>query len=186
MADKHIFIGLGGSGVNTVSRIKFKIYERTRATEMKSRRQVMDETYRFMFMDTDSRDVVNANRLYRSQYEGGREEFISRNELVNLGDMNPASIYQEACGAPELMINRRITEGCPERVVQSMEYRNLSFGAGALRHKSRLAFARHEGEFYEKLKANIDQLNQNQINNEPNVFHYWVVSSSNGGTGSGT
>ena len=57
MAEKHIFIGLGGSGVNTVSLIKYKVYERTKGTEMKSRLQVMNETYRFIFVDTDDRDV---------------------------------------------------------------------------------------------------------------------------------
>ena len=62
MAEKHIFIGLGGSGVNTVSLIKYKVYERTKATEMKSRLQVMNDTYRFIFVDTDSRDIENKNK----------------------------------------------------------------------------------------------------------------------------
>ena len=186
MAEKHIFIGLGGSGVKTVSLIKYKIYERTKPTSMKSRRRVMDETYRFIFMDTDSRDVTEANRQYRNLYEGGKEEFISPRELVDLGDMNPKIIYREAGASPSLMINRRITEACPENVAASMENRNLSFGAGALRLKSRLAFARKEQAFIQLLKNNIDQLNQNETGNEMNVIHYWVVASSNGGTGSGT
>ncbi len=186
MAEKHIFIGLGGSGVKTVSLIKYKIYERTKATEMKSRRQVMNETYRFMFMDTDSRDVKEANKQFLNLYEGGKEKFISKDELINLSDMNPRVIYQEAREEQKFLINRRISEFCSERVAESMDNRNLSFGAGALRSKSRMAFARKEGEFVDRLKSNINQLNQIEIGNEMNVIHYWVVASSNGGTGSGT
>ena len=66
MAEKHIFIGLGGSGVNTVSLLKYKVYERTKGTEMKSRLQVMNETYRFLFVDTDRRDIADANEKYRN------------------------------------------------------------------------------------------------------------------------
>ena len=186
MADKHIFIGLGGSGVKTVSLIKFKIYQRVKPTELKSSKQVMDENYRFIFMDTDSRDVRAANEQYRTRFEDGKEEFIGSRELVNLGDINPFAVFREAQDHPEFMINRRITEACPPRVASSMDNRDLSFGAGALRLKSRIAFARKTEEFGNKLQECINQLNGNEIANETNVFHYWVVSSCNGGTGSGT
>lgn len=186
MAEKHIFIGLGGSGVNTVSLIKYKVYERTKGTEMKSRLQVMNETYRFLFVDTDDRDVYCANEKYRNLYEGGRIDFISPRELLNLGDLNPYISYREAVNHPEIKINQRILEACPEMVADSMDNRNLSFGAGALRLKSRIAFARKEKDFIEMLKTSINDLNQNEIDNEPNVIHYWVVASTNGGTGSGT
>ncbi len=186
MAEKHIFIGLGGSGVNTVSLIKYKVYERTKAAEMKSRLQIMNENYRFMFVDTDGRDVARANERYRTLYEEGKTEFISRNELLNLGDMNPYIIYQEALEHPEITSNRRIKESCPNDVARSMDNRNLSFGAGALRLKSRIAFSRKEDEFINVLKSNIDELNRNETGNEMNVIRYWIVASSNGGTGSGT
>lgn len=126
MAEKHIFIGLGGSGVNTVSQIKYKVYERTRGTEMKSRLQVMSEIYRFLFVDTDSRDVAEANVNYRNLFEGGRIDFINDVELLNLGDINPYISYNEAKNAPDLKINRRIIEACPEMVAESMDNRDLS------------------------------------------------------------
>lgn len=186
MAEKHIFIGLGGSGVNTVSLIKYKVYERTKATEMKSRLQVMNETYRFLFVDTDSRDIENKNMEFRNLYEGGKVDFINKVELLNLGDINPYISYQEAKNHPELRVNRRIMEACPDMVAESMDNRDLSFGAGALRHKSRIAFGRKLGDFVEMLQTAINELNQEEINSEKNVIHYWVVASSNGGTGSGT
>lgn len=186
MAEKHIFIGLGGSGVNTVSQIKYKVYERTRGTEMKSRLQVMSETYRFLFVDTDSRDVAEANVNYRNLFEGGRIDFINDVELLNLGDINPYISYNEAKNAPDLKINRRIIEACPEMVAESMDNRDLSFGAGALRLKSRIAFGRKVDKFIDKLQTCINELNQDEIDSAKNVIHYWVVASCNGGTGSGT
>lgn len=186
MAEKHIFIGLGGSGVNTVSILKYKVYERMKATEMKSRLQVMNETYRFLFVDTDSRDVDNANKKYRNLYESGKIDFINNTELLNLGDINPYITYHDAICHPELKINRRITEACPREAAEKMENRDLSFGAGAFRMKSRIAFGRKEKDFVDKLRTAINELNQDEIDNEKNVIHYWVVASCNGGTGSGT
>ena len=186
MAEKHIFIGLGGSGVNTASLIKYKVYERTQGTEMKSRIEVMNSTYRFLFVDTDSRDVSNANDKYRNLYESGKVDFINKEaELLNLGDTNPYTSYNEAKLCPDLKINRRIIEACPSMVSESMDNRDLSFGAGALRLKSRIAFGRKESQFIDKLRTCINELNQDEIDSEKNVIHYWVISSCNGGTGSG-
>ena len=121
MAEKHIFIGLGGSGVNTIAPLKYKIYERMNGTEMKTRLQVMNDTYRFLFVDTDSRDIAEANKNYRNLYEGGKIDFINKDELLNLGDINPYISYHEAENYPELKINRRIMEACPSTVAESME-----------------------------------------------------------------
>ena len=186
MAEKHIFIGLGGSGVNTVSLLKYKIYERTKGTEMKSRLQVLNDKYRFIFVDTDSRDVERANKRYRNLYEGGNIDFINKDELLNLGSINPYISYKEANNSPDLRINRRILEACPQMVAESMEDRDLSFGAGALRMKSRIAFGRNKNIFIKQLKDAIDALNPVERSSEKNVIHYWVVSSCNGGTGSGS
>ena len=185
MAEKHVFIGLGGSGVNTVSLLKYKIYERMKGTELKTRLQVMNDTYRFLFVDTDSRDVTEANARYRNLYEGGKVDFINKDELLDLGDINPYISYHEAGNHPDLRINRRITEACPQMVADNMDNRDLSFGAGALRLKSRIAFGRKKKDFVQKLKSAIDGLNPVESNTDKNVIHYWVVSSSNGGTGSG-
>lgn len=186
MADKHIFIGLGGAGVNVVSLLKYKIYARTEKTELKTRLQVLNDNYRFLFVDTDSGDVNKYNSLYRNLYEDGVIDFINEVELVNLGDMNPRFIWNTAAATPNRQLNRRIIEACPEVVTESMDDKQLSNGAGALRLKSRIAFASKEDEFTGKLLNNIQALNQVGDNGEQNVIHYWVVTSCNGGTGSGT
>ncbi len=186
MADKHIFIGLGGTGVNVVSYLKYKIYGRTKATEMKSRIQVMNENYRFIFVDTDNRDVDHFNDLYKHVYEGGREQFINSTELLDLGAQNPAAIWREANAKQVGRKSRRILEACNELVVANMGDRTLSKGAEAFRMNSRIAFAQMETDFISKVVTAINDLNPVDKNSEANVIHYWVVSSCNGGTGSGT
>ena len=78
--EKHIFIGLGGAGCQTVSKIKEKVYEKRfkNETAAKSRMQQMNDSYRFLFIDTDQRDIDEANRRNRESFEKGRVPFISR------------------------------------------------------------------------------------------------------------
>ena len=97
--DKHIFIGIGGSGCQTVSQIKEKVYEKRfkEATAAKSRLQQMNDSYRFLFLDTDQRDIDEANKRNRETFEKGKVPFISpQTDLINLGRANPQAIYYEA------------------------------------------------------------------------------------------
>ena len=112
--EKHIFIGLGGAGCQTVSKIKEKVYEKRfkNETAAKSRMQQMNDSYRFLFIDTDQRDIDEANRRNRESFEKGRVPFIStQSDLINLGQANPQAIYYEAKSAPDVLINKRILEG---------------------------------------------------------------------------
>jgi hypothetical protein len=187
MAEKHIFIGLGGSGVNTVAKVKFKIYEKLTATRYKSRLDLLNETYRFIFVDTDSKDIQDNNEEYRNRYEHGKVDFINPGiELIDLGDQNPVVIHSEAQKRPDIQINKRILEACDEKVAATMPNKNLRHGAGAFRIKSRIAFARKAEAFLTLLRSCIKDLNSISGGAvERNTIYYWVVSSSNGGTGSG-
>ena len=102
--DKHIFIGIGGSGCQTVSQIKEKVYEKRfkEATAAKSRLQQMNDSYRFLFLDTDQRDIDEANKRNRETFEKGKVPFISpQTDLINLGRANPQAIYYEAKNDPK-------------------------------------------------------------------------------------
>ncbi|MBQ9639306.1 MAG: hypothetical protein IJV22_07105 [Bacteroidales bacterium] len=184
MAKKHIFIGLGGSGCETVAAVKFKVYQRMANTDDRVSR--MDDKYRFLFVDTDEGELDRQNRKYRDVYETGRKKMISTEELVNLGQQNPAAIYRQAKNAPNEQMNQRITEACSENVAFRMDDRALQFGAGAFRLKSRTAFARMAGEFCDKLRADIRSLSTIESNaSQRDQICYWVVCSCAGGTGSG-
>lgn len=187
MAEKHIFIGLGGSGVNTVATVKYKIYEKLTATSHKSRLDLLNDDYRFLFVDTDSADILSNNERYRDRYEYGKVDFIDpSNELVNLGDQNPKRIYEESEKGKNIQINKRILEACDEAVASRIPNTSLIHGAGAFRIKSRIAFARKSEEFSRKLRTCITELNSLSGGSAlANNYYYWIVSSSNGGTGSG-
>lgn len=187
--EKHIFIGIGGQGVKTVAQIKAKVYEKRfpEATASKSRLQAMNDCYRFLFIDTDQRDIDNANKDNRESFEDGKVPFISpQTDLINLGRANPQAIYYEAKKDPNTLINKRILEACSPELSNKIPDLPLSFGAGAFRIKSRIAFAHSLADFQSKLQAAISSLNDVKIvGGEDCIIYYWLVSSSLGGTGSG-
>ena len=187
--EKHIFIGIGGSGCQTVSQIKEKVYEKRfpEATATKSRLQAMNDTYRFIFLDTDQRDIDEANKRNRAKFEGGKVPFISpQTDLVNLGRANPHAIYYEAKQDPNTLINKRILEACSPELSTKIPDQPLAFGAGAFRMKSRIAFAHSLADFHGKVQAAISSLNDvKTVGGEDCIIYYWVVGSTLGGTGSG-
>ena len=187
--EKHIFIGIGGQGVKTVSMIKEKVYEKRfpQATKSKSRLQAMNDSYRFLFLDTDQRDIDEANKRNRATFEQGKVPFISpQTDLINLGRANPHAIYYEAMQDPNNLINKRILEACSPELASKIPDQPLSFGAGAFRIKSRIAFAHSLADFQTKLQAAISSLNDvKSVGGEDCIIYYWLVSSSLGGTGSG-
>lgn len=187
--EKHIFIGIGGQGVKTVAQIKAKVYEKRfpEATASKSRLQAMNDSYRFLFIDTDQRDIDNANKENRASFEGGKVPFISpQKDLINLGKANPSAIYYEAKRIPDTLINKRIIEACSPELATKIPDQPLSFGAGAFRIKSRIAFAHSLADFQSKLQSAISSLNDvKTVGGEDSIIYYWLVSSSLGGTGSG-
>ena len=184
---KHIFIGIGGAGVSTVSLIKQKVYERYQESGTKTRADQMNEKYRFLFIDTDPRDINKANERNREIYENGRIPFINpQTELVSLAQGNAHAIYEEAVQFPNSMINQRILEACTPELAAMIPDQPLALGAGAFRMKSRISFARSMSEFQQKLQAHIEDLNSVKLTGGDDTrIMYWLVSSCLGGTGSG-
>ena len=106
--------------------------------------------------------------------------------MINLGRANPQAIYYEAKKDPNTLINKRILEACSPELSNKIPDQPLSFGAGAFRIKSRIAFAHSLADFQSKLQAAISSLNDvKTVGGEDCIIYYWLVSSSLGGTGSG-
>ena len=187
--EKHIFIGIGGSGCQTVAQIKEKVYEKRfpEATATKSRLQAMNDTYRFIFLDTDQRDIDEANKRNRATFEQGKVPFVNpQTDLINLGRANPFAIYYEAKQEPNALINKRILEACSSSLAAKIPDQPLAFGAGAFRMKSRVAFAHSLADFHSKVQSAISSLNDvKTVGGEDCIIYYWVVGSTLGGTGSG-
>lgn len=188
MAERNIFIGLGGSGVNTVAALKYKIYANTSGDNPY---EALNRNYKFIFIDTDQADVNKQNAYYKSKFEGGRRLFIDpQNELVNLGAVNPSAVYEEALAktpANRTDIDNTVLEACTDKFAKMLKSYPLNDGAGAYRYNSRIAFARMANDFVNMLKADIQQLLDTRTAGIEGVtLRYWIVGSSNGGTGSGT
>lgn len=187
--EKHVFIGIGGSGCQTVAQVKEKVYEKLfpKATKTKGRMEAMNETYRFLFLDTDSRDIDERNKINRQTFEDGRVLFINpQTDLINLGNANPKAIYYEAQQRQDTLLNKRILEACSEELAAKIPDMPLAFGAGAFRMKSRIAFAHSLTDFQNKFHAAVGALNDiKNVGGEKNYIFYWIVGSSVGGTGSG-
>ena len=185
MAEKHIFIGLGGSGVNTVATVKYKIYEKLAATAQNSRLDLLNADYRFLFVDTDAEAIIRNNNYYSTRYENGKVDFIDpENELIDLGNQNPKQIYIEASKNKNIRMNKRIVEACDDFTAAMIPNEVLRRGASAFRIKSRIAFA--QKDISEKLSTCISDLNSlSEGATGQNDLYYWIVCSSSGGTGSG-
>ncbi|GEM_PF-3847347 len=179
--DKHIFIGIGGAGVKTVAQIKYKVYEKLQPTSQKTRLELLDDKYRFLFVDTDNGDINESNNLYKSRFEDGKVSFISeKSELIDLGPHNPHRILRTARLSDEILIDKRIAESWNTNV--PLNDITLRQGASAVRIRSRIGFAREIENFQTMLGEKIKSLHK--IGGEPTIY-YWIVSSSAGGTGSG-
>lgn len=188
MKERNIFIGLGGSGVNTVAALKYKIYANSPGENPFER---MEQNYKFLFVDTDQADIDKMNTYYKSKYENGRKQFIDpNNDLLNLGKINPRAVYEEAKAkkpAQRSAIDNALLEACSEVTVTTLKSYTLNEGAGAFRYNSRIAFARVADDFVGMLKRCIQQLlDTRSAGTEGVTLRYWVVGSCNGGTGSGT
>lgn len=188
MIERNIFIGLGGSGVNTVATLKYKIYANLSADNPL---EVMNQNYRFLFCDTDQADVKKQNAYYKSKFEGGRRLFIdSENDLINLGAVNPMAVHSETkakAASQRSDIDNVLLDICTDRIVESLKPYPLSDGAGAFRANSHIAMAQVSSLMVNKLREAITQmLDVNTAGNEEIMLRYWIVGSSNGGTGSGT
>lgn len=188
MPERNIFIGLGGSGVSTVAALKYKIYANTPG---ENPYEALNKNYKFIFIDTDQADVNKQNAYYKSKFEGGRRLFIDpKNELINLGTVNPNAVYEEALAKTannRTDIDNAVLEACTEKFAKKLKPYPLKDGAGAYRYNSRIAFARMAYDFVDMLKTDVQQLLDTRTAGIDGVtLRYWIVGSCNGGTGSGT
>ncbi len=184
MATKHIFIGLGGSGVTTVANLKYKIYARTIAADNQTRLDSLNSTHRFFFIDTDDKAINEANTRHKKQFEEGRVRLIDDTERINLGDINPHAVYSTAVNEQDSEENQTITASCSQSTADSLQNQELNDGAGMIRMSSRIAFIRKSETFFNGITEAYNSL-KDPNNHNGNDIKFWVVSSSCGGTGSG-
>lgn len=163
---KTYFIGLGGSGLRTVSELYKRLRHLPEAND-----------YMYTYIDTDNRtkDIINTD-----------EVIIKEKDFVPLGNTNPFQIYTQAYknNDPKSV---RLKEWTIPRKKGSLDYPNerLSDGAKAIRMIGRFGIYREENRIKQELEGKLKvfkgivNADGNQV--EPDI---WVFASMNGGTGS--
>jgi len=179
--NKHIFIGLGGSGINTLAKVKFKIYKSIQPDNGRQPLEIMNDDHRFIFVDTDMNDVNKNNKQYETSYVPNTKLIDSDTEFIDIGQYNPKSIYFNAVKDRS---NDKILKAVRDDIANIMASDTLRVGAGAFRIQARLAFDREKTSLLNKIESAIDNMSK-QANNPIGVaFDFWVFCSSCGGTGS--
>ena len=185
-----IFIGIGGSGVKSLARLKAKIYESYTDKEL------FNKENSFIFIDTDINDIAkiqsdsDLTRMY-----GGRQ-IIDLNEFIPIGSTNPYNVRQNAITNKDKSGNHLKTwmilqgEGKYTPLQTS-----LTDGAGAMRMDGRTTIFRFaEGHIIPAIERAIQKMrtvnpdlegvDTKAVANAGIAPNLWLISGSNGGTGS--
>ena len=126
----NLFIGMGGSGVKTMTALK----EQLNSYDLKSL-----ENSRFLMIDTD---------------EGSIKSF-DNHEKLNLGDVNVYQYYTQAVGSKvtKTDADKRFLEWFDTKALATITNGPLSLGASANRPQGRAAAAIKQIPFREKITS---------------------------------
>ena len=183
-----IFIGIGGSGVKSLARLKAKIYESYPNKEQFSKENS------FIFIDTDINDISkiqsdsNLTRMY-----GGRQ-IIDLNEFIQIGSTNPYNVRQNAITDKDQSHIKTwmILQG--EGKYTPLQT-SLTDGAGAKRMDGRTTIFKFANTHIipaieraiQKMKAiqpDLEGKGRKEAEKAGIAPNLWLISGSNGGTGS--
>lgn len=167
---KTYFIGLGGCGLRTVSEIQKRIKNIPE----------WEKDYEFTYIDTDKNTYNNINE---------KEIVISSNDFKNMGDTNPAAVYNNIKGkanrsAAESRFMEWVISQEPGHMV--LENAPLADGAKAFRNLGRIAIYNKYNDIIPELETKINRFQGSEIDPKTSTrdVDIWVVASSCGGTGS--
>lgn len=185
-----IFIGIGGSGVKSLARLKAKIYESYTDKEL------FNKENSFIFIDTDVNDIkkIQTDSDLIRMYDG--RQIIDLNEFIPIGSTNPYNVRQNA-------ITNKDKSGSHLKTWMILQgegrytplQTSLTDGAGAMRMDGRTTiFKFAEGHIIpaiekaiQKMKTvrpDLEGLDTKDVANAGIAPNLWLISGSNGGTGS--
>ena len=198
-----IFIGIGGSGVKSLARLKAKIYESYTDKEL------FNKENSFIFIDTDFGDIqkIQTDPILTRMY--GNRQIIGMNEFIPIGNTIPSNVRRQAVAVKtksgEHLKTWMIMPG--EGGYKPLE-QSLQKGAGAQRLDGRTSLFQYvETDIIPKIETAINKMQQfdndfgggaiastnfnistnDKIKDEENAAkapNLWLISGSNGGTGS--
>ncbi len=189
-----VIIGLGGSGVKSVARLKWRLknYYKSAALQKENDRERGVELNRFMkrlaFLAIDT---VSYDKILQEDPEGGRyiQRELSRNdEYIEVGGFNPGDYIKNQYGSsPDLQQWWDTSYHPPHKMIDDGAKRVRSLGRLALyqsREKIRAAVSRAVGDVNAIYNQEVQRGQVNAGNNVRKIEIY-IFSGTCGGTGSG-
>jgi hypothetical protein len=176
---RALFIGLGGSGVITVGHIKAKFL-----SEFGLNRRELAEKCRFLFIDSDSKDLEEVKRTHESLCG---PSWIDNGEIISIGGINPFREYNTITSRPQRSpAEERLLEWADGRGALSLQNAPLQRGAGANRQQGRIALWAEWIAIENAVTLSIQSLSQvaNQGGDGNDPLTVYLVSGTCGGTGS--
>jgi len=187
-----IFIGIGGSGIKSLARLKFKMYEKYKLEGKLNDPQEGFDQHKFIFIDTSIKDKQDINNEFRSQMDNN--ELIGRegSEFFILGNTVPKNIVNEKYNEVKKWLpenGQPTVTNRNEKYIYSPSRESLSNGAKANRLEGRLSFLRNFSEIRLAVRNAIQSTRifwtNQSVNKQKKVkVPIWLISGSNGGTGS--
>ena len=189
-----IFIGLGGAGVKSLARLKAKMYALYKESDALAK---FDE-HSFIFIDTDANDIaaINQSNDLLTRMDGYKPIAINNGEFIDLGRTVPYQVrehmkdYSSENGESENFFSWMISEEDNPNYIPIQS--SLASGAGGSRLDGRTAFFHNYNEIKEAIErtlvkfSNFAKYSNDLARNSPltSLTNFWVISGSNGGTGS--
>lgn len=187
-----LFIGIGGSGVKSLARLKANMYQLYKnANEISKFYE-----HKFIFIDTDANDIqkINDDNNLKSNLDG--KSPIDTTEFINIGRTVPQTVrnnFIRTTRTPEEtehFFSWMITE--KDNPKFRLIEQSLSNGAGASRIDGRTGFYDNFVEIKNRIELSLSKLAEltgiDWKNPDPKILakntNFWVISGTNGGTGS--
>lgn len=172
-----LIVGLGGTGIDGMLRVKAKINEtfKTGVNPNNGMRKTVPDNIRFIGVDTDKRSFVDPETGVCSlKYRG---MFVEEDETLNIGSKTLTTYFEYAK-------NNNITY-ITDWVSPNLNTQDATEGAGGIRQISRLClfeqFQKVHGKF---TKVIGDLISSNAATNKK--LSVYIIGGISGGTGSGT
>jgi hypothetical protein len=191
-----LFIGIGGSGVKSLARLKANMYQLYKNNDKLS----SFNDHKFIFIDTDSNDIsdINKNQNLLGKMDDKKPIEINKGEFIDIGTTVPDTFRQQfsRSSGNEKHVNHIkswliLDDDNPDfRLIQN----SLSTGAGASRIDGRVGFINNYTSISEAINSAITQLStlaksdweKDATGRDDGglATNFWVISGTNGGTGS--
>jgi len=177
-----LIIGLGGTGIDALLRVKAKVNQTFIASQDSEtrRKKTAPDNIRFLALDTDRKTLSiekagpNRDQELIYSYQGMR---VEHSEAIYIGADDFGS-YK----ADRDHLSPYITEWLSNHLGPLADTKD---GAGGMRQVSRLLVFRNADKIFSQLKQAVDQLLRS-VTAEHETMSVFILTGVSGGTGSGT